>query len=358
MLINLLAFIAVLGILVAVHELGHFLAARAVGMRVDEFSVGFPPRIYKKQLGETKFSIGAIPLGGYVRVHGEGHEPDAESDPRAFDNRPVWARAFMMSAGVLMNLALAFVVLTAAFSVGFSSTAQDLEAIPGSTVLDRKVYAAGFLDTSPARAAGVAVGDKFTQLNGQEVTAVSDVVDRAAAARDAGAREVELTLERNGEEVKKLVPVAVVGPALGVYIQEQVVARVPVWRAPEVAMKESLAILDVTWTVLKRFGAGLVGGQLAEDVSGPIGIYQATGNAAQSGWIALTYLTVALSLNLALFNILPIPALDGGKLVFLAIEGIFRRRVIPRAVEQWVGFAGFVFVIGLILVLSVRDIVR
>jgi regulator of sigma E protease len=366
-LINLFAFVLVLGVLIFVHELGHFAVAKWVGMKVDEFAIGFPPRLWKKRKGETIYSVNAIPFGGFVRIHGEsGHDEEPHpDDPRSFDAKPVWARIAVVIAGVVMNILFAFVVLTIAFSVGFVSLGQDLQSIPGANVKSTDIVVADVMPDSGAAKAGLQAGDVITTITNPDtqqekaIRAVNDLIATSKSAQELGTSELVISFTRSGDEMEVRAPISADGAPLGVYIQPLNIVQVPVWQAPVVAAKEIGVIVQITWEALGAFWAKLfTQAELDPNVSGPVGIYQATGSAAQAGVVPLVFLTVALSVNLALLNIMPIPALDGGKLVFLIIEGIARRRIVARRLEAALSFAGFVLLIGLILVLSVRDVTR
>jgi regulator of sigma E protease len=365
-LINLVAFVLVLGALIFVHELGHFAVAKWVGMKVDEFAIGFPPRLWKKKKGETLYSINAVPFGGYVKIHGEtGHDEEPDTDPRSFDAKPVWARVAVVSAGVIMNVLFAFVILVVAFSIGFVSLGQNLQDVPGANVKRTDIFIAEVMPEGGAAQAGLQPGDAVVAITNPDtqdetqVRTVTDITSAGRAAQELGTEELVITYRRAGTERQATAPIAAEGAALGVYIQPLNIVQVPVWQAPVVAAREIGIIVNITWDALGTFWARLfTRAELDPNVSGPVGIYQATGTAAQAGIVPLVFLVVALSVNLALLNIMPIPALDGGKLVFLALEGIARRRVVARRWEAALSFTGFVLLIGLILVLSVRDITR
>lgn len=364
MFLSILAFILTLGILVFVHELGHFLVAKWTGMRVDEFAIGFPPRLWGKKVGETTYAINALPLGGYVKIFGENPEEGGE-DNRSFQKKPVWARMAVISAGVLMNLLFAFLVLTIAFSVGFVSSGQQLEKIPGATVKDSQVIIMSALPDSPAAKAGIEPGDIVKEVTDPATNTVTDVksieqlqtITRTKQAAEQ--RELKLEVDRNGQEKQISLQLSPSGPPLGVAIQAISTVKIPLWRAPQAAATEVWLITETTWGALKGFAGKLfTQAKLDETVSGPVGIYQATSAAAHQGIIPIVFLTVVLSVNLALLNMLPIPALDGGRMVFLIIEAIFRKRVVAERIENWVTFTGLVALLSLIFLITIKDIIR
>lgn len=363
-LITIVAFLLILGVLIFVHELGHYMVAKWTGMRVDEFAIGFPPRLASWKRGETRYALNLIPFGGYVKIHGENPEHQDE-DPRSFDKKSVWARIAVIVAGVAMNLLFALVILTIAFSVGFVSVAQDLTKVPGAVVKQSEVLIADVQEGGAAAAAGLKAGDSIRSITPkatgevQAITTISQLTETTKADQAANNREVMIAITRDGVSQDISATLAAEGTPLGVYIQPYQVVQVPAWRAVGVATKEIGTITQITWDALKGFGQKLLfRAELDPNVSGPVGIYQATGAATRAGAVPTLFLVVALSVNLALLNILPIPALDGGKLLFLIIELLARKRVVARRWESAITFGGFVLLIGLILVLSVRDVIR
>jgi regulator of sigma E protease len=363
-LISIIAFVLILGILVFVHELGHFAVAKWTGMRVDEFGIGFPPTIWKRKKGETLYKLNIIPFGGYVKIHGENAE-DNDDDPRSFDHKSVWARLAVIVAGVTMNVIFAFVVLVIAFSVGFVSFSQDLTKVPGAQVKESQVVVVQALQGSPAEKAGLLGGDiieTFTDTQTgelKEVKTVEELVSYTKAEQAIGHLALTVAYNRDGEEKQTPLTLNAEGYPLGISTQPFSTVRIPFWEAPQAAIHEIGFIFSLTWDALRTFAHKLFfNAQLDPNVSGPVGIYQATSSATSAGVIPTIFLLVALSLNLALLNILPIPALDGGKFLFLLIELIFGKRVIKRHFEQALTFASFVILIGLIVILSVRDVVR
>jgi regulator of sigma E protease len=363
MILSIFVFLFVLSVLVFVHELGHFMVAKLMKMRVDEFAIGFPPRIYARQYGDTTYAINSIPMGGYVKIHGENPE-QADKDPGSFQQKPVWARIAVIVAGVSMNLLFAFVVLSVAYSVGFISVSQNLADVPGAVVKDSQVYITQILPGSTAEHAALKPGDRvvsFTDPVTNAVTPVSSIGQMQAftKSRQGNQPDLKINVERNGAPYASSVTLAPGGPALGVGLDALDTVRIPFWRAPGAALHEIGFIMKTTWDALKQFAGKLfIHGQLDKTISGPVGIYQASAAAAHQGFISVIFLMVVLSINLALLNILPIPALDGGKLFFLLTELVFRRRVIAERVENLVGVIGFSLLIILIVIVSIKDIIH
>ena len=297
MLLSLITFIIVLGVLVFIHELGHFSVAKWSGMRVDEFALGFPPRIFGFTKGETTYALNAIPLGGYVKIHGETLQAEY-TDPRSFRNRPMLNRIAVMIAGVTMNLLLAIIVLTIAFSVGFNSISQDLATVPGAHVVRSQLLAANILPSSAAASSGIKPGDQIVGLGDTPVKSAKELQALTKQHQATGQLSTDLRFLHEGKQIQKSVTLAAVGPALGLGLADDQSIRVPFYRAPGVALKETWAIISVTWDALRSFGAKLfVHGQLDKNVSGPVGIYQAAASAAHTGFSSVVFLLVALSLK-------------------------------------------------------------
>jgi regulator of sigma E protease len=365
MILSLITFLLVLGVLVFVHELGHFIVAKWVGMRVDEFAIGFPPRLFKYKRGETTYAINALPLGGYVKIHGENGQLDEGEDKmedRSFNAKPVWARSAVLVAGVTMNLIFAFLILCVVYTVGFPAISSKLESIPGAVVSDGFVQVAAVRSDTPADKAGIEPGDRLVSLRDAQdgsvssISRVSELQAATGAKQKEGRLDLEVEVRRDDATVKLPVTIAAEGPALGVEIAEGSSVRVPWFRSPQAATEVIGVIGGSTWTALKDFGSSLFRAELDPNISGPVGIYRATSAAAQEGFAAVIYLTVALSINLALLNILPIPVLDGGKLLFVFIEGIFRKRVIAMEIENGITSVAFVILIGLISIITLKDL--
>lgn len=392
MLLTLVVFLLVLGILVLVHELGHFAVAKWTGMQVDEFGIGFPPRLFKYKRGDTLYCINAIPFGGYVKISGETEEfsqdkqggekevlretvkeakqtkeeRSQEANSRTFNAKPVWARILVVIAGVTMNLLFAFLALVIAYSVGFYAISQDVEKVPGAVVTKGQVMIVGTLVDSPAAKAGIQEGDIIRKITDptnkeeQKIQSIEDLQNFSRTHKAEGSSELNLEIDRNGDVINKTVSLSGESDApLGVEIQSLNMVRLPIWRAPEVAVKDMWFVVELTGKTLKEFGQKLfTTGQIDENVSGPIGVYHATSIALKQGTASVIFLTIMLSINLALLNILPIPALDGGKLVFLTVEGVFRRRVVAVKVENILTIVGYCLLLALIVAITIKDVIR
>ena len=357
MILTIIVFLIVLGILVIVHEFGHFIVAKKTGVKVEEFAVGFPPRIYSKKRGETQYSINAIPLGGYVKMLGE---LEHSKDKRAFENQRPITRFWISIAGVTMNIILAWVLLTIGFSIGMSPIVSDPASIPGKR-LSSEIILADVVKDSPADKAGIQAGDIALSATSDgvltEFTGLSQFDQYNA---DHKSKVVTYSLKRDQDIVTKTATLSSDSEAqLGVAIIEKADIRVPVYKAPYIALRETFRIAKLTLEFLWAFIAKLfTHGQFVEGVGGPVAIYTYTGLALKAGIMVLLQFVALLSINLALINILPFPALDGGRLVFIILEKIYGKKVVKEHVENIIHNVGFAILIIFILAITYKDILN
>jgi regulator of sigma E protease len=337
-LITFVAVIIVFGMLVMVHEAGHMFAAKRVGITVHEFSMGFGPKIFGFTRGETLYSVRIIPLGGYVRMAGgEDGQSDLEG---AYYKKTVSQRAAVALAGPLMNLVLAAVLFMIVFSV---------LGIPFATGLIGEV-----LPGSPAAEAGLLSGDRIVAINDRPV---QDWQQMVGAIQESNSTEgtLNLVVERGGNQLDfKVIPkVTEQVPRIGI------VADVGYQRAgPLTGIKLGFTrTVELTWVMLVGLSQMFTGGVEAGDIAGPVGIIQMIGESARGGWIQVLSFAGILSINFAILNLLPIPALDGSKLVFLAIEKVRGRAIEPER-EGMIHLIGFALLMGLVLVLTYQDVMR
>lgn len=349
-----LIFLAVLSVLVFVHEFGHFATAKKLGVRVDEFGFGFPPRAFSVKRGGTVYSLNWIPLGGFVKIKGEMAEEATGRDSFATQSAP--RRLLILAAGVAMNMLLAWALFSVGAMIGLTETIDAVH--PSATVRNRAVTVTDVLPDSPAAAAGIAYGDSIAEVNG---TAVADISSLQQTLRTASG-EVALTLNRGktSREVR-VTPVVLAQtgkPGIGVGLLETGVVSYPFWYAP---IRGAQITAMNTSAVFQAFGGlvvGLVSGKgVSADVAGPIGIAVATGEVARLGFIYILQFTALLSINLAVINILPLPALDGGRVLFVIIEKL-RHNPVDRKIEGIVHQIGFALLLFLALLVTVQDVRR
>ena len=365
LLISALAFFLLLSVLILIHEWGHFAAARKAGVIVDEFGFGLPPRV--KTLwtkNGTRFSLNWIPFGGFVRLRGENAvDPDSYAGPGSFAAASVPARVMILCAGVFMNFALAIVILTIGFSVGrwvpsFQTCEETAAAIArGVMNMDLSVQIEEALAGGGGAAAGVPAGSTLTAVDGQVVNCPSEVT-----AFQEGKERVAYTLLVPGGTEPRVMNVSLTDGRSDVVLSSQATNIEAPLRAPWVAFWYSLR---ESWIMLRQTALGLgqlflslaQTGQVPEGITGVVGIAQLTHASVQEGFMTYLRLVALLSLSLAALNILPFPALDGGRLLFVFVEAVSRRRV-NRTFELATNGLGFLFLIGLILLITYHDVIR
>lgn len=323
-------------LLIVFHEFGHFIVAKKSGIKVNEFAVGMGPLVYSKEKGETTYSFRAIPIGGYCAMEGED---DESSDPRSFDNAPASKRFLTILAGPVANLIIAVLVFTIVGVIG---------GVVTTTVSD-------FIDDSPAQAAGIEKGDEILKINGQEIgdfTDISKVVNDFYKDKDFD-KGITVLAKRNGKDLDFAFKPKVEGE--NTYIGIIPARRTPgFFEAIGLGFKETGRNVKMIFTILGRLFTGkLAFGAL----SGPVGVLKELGNQAQNGLANLLYFLAYISVNLAVFNLLPIPALDGSKLLTSGIE-IITGKKINKKLEEKITMVGFFILLGLILVVSIKDIVN
>ncbi len=361
MLVTILIFLLILSILVLIHEAGHFFTAKFFGIKVEEFGFGLPPRVFGIKRGETIYSLNLLPIGGFVKLYGEddagsgsvnlkqASELPKKDLGRAFYARPVWQRAAVVVAGVFMNFVLAVAIVTILFSVvGVTS--------PGKDVIVDKV-----LQNSPAQASGLKTGDIIKKINGQIITSPSELV--VITKKHLGEK---ITLEVKDQNSKSKILTVTPrknspkneGP-MGIAISQSVVTKkYPWYQAPFVGTKEvlnqSFMIAQGLFTVVFQL---VTKASVPQDVAGPVGIAQLTGTMVSIGLPAVLSFIALLSLNLAIVNILPIPALDGGRLLFILVEGVTGKKVNAKY-ENAAHTIGMALLLGLIALITIHDLIR
>lgn len=358
MIATILIFLAVLSVLVIVHEFGHYAAARWAGVKVEEFGIGFPPRItYFTDKRGTKWSLNLIPLGGFVKLKGE--EGGLASDDFAAQSKI--KRAIILCAGVFMNVVLAAFLYGIVSMFGSPTILMNDEVPKFAHVVKEEMLILDVLATSPAGEVGIPMGSTLLAVN--NVPALEDADVRAQLAELAATGQSAEFDVRIGDEEKSYT----VAPAFleeanlqgyGIIFADATHVRYPfpvsIWIGIRTAV-EYMVMIVIAFAGL--FWSLLSGGGVQEAVSGPVGIAKMTGQVAQLGIVALMQFAALLSVNLAVLNILPFPALDGGRLFFLGIEAI-RRKPVSEAFEGRVHQLGFLFLMILVILVTYRDIAR
>lgn len=355
MLLTLIVFVFVLSLLVLAHELGHFLMAKRAGIGVEEFGFGYPPRMIAKKIKGTVYSINWVLFGGFVKLLGEELE-ESERVKEQESKKAFWAkskktRTSVIVAGVLANFILAIIC----FSVVYS-----FAGIPTKT---GQVKIIGLVESAPAAQTGFREGDIVLSVNKRIIDSMNQFIE---IVNQEKGHEIAVKIEREGEELVFYPTPRETPPeregALGVVISDMEMKKYSLWQMPFYGtiegFKEAFA-----WTGLVIGGLGrMVGnlitkGQIPREIAGPLGILQITSAVARSGILTILQFIGVLSVNLAVINILPFPALDGGRLIFIGYELVTRRK--PKSqIEHWVNFVGMAFLLFLIILVTINDIVR
>lgn len=361
---SILIFFIVLFVLILVHEWGHFIVAKKTGMRVDEFGIGFPPKLFGVKKGETEYTFNALPIGGFVKIWGENYGSDDESEmidkDRAFAARPKWAQIAVLLAGVTMNILFAWFLFALTFMIGVPTEVTEEQATDDAELIVYQVLSDG-----PA-ADVVAPGITVTAVTSGDQVIPELTPSALTAFVDAVAPEpVTLQYEQSGE-VKEVTVTPQQGlvaedpdryligvrPAL---VEDQSVGPVTaLWQAATHTVDVVVAITVGLFTLL---GQSIAGTADYSQVAGPIGIVDMVGDAASFGLVALLSFTAFISLNLAVINLLPIPALDGGRVVFVLYEAI-TGKTIPTNIAGHMILIGFALLMLLMIAVTFNDIVR
>lgn len=361
---SVLIFIIILGVLIFVHELGHFSVAKKFGIRVDEFAVGFPPKLWSWTKGGTKYALNLIPIGGYVKIFGETADEEA-LDPEnkdSFLNKSKWIQAAVLVAGVAFNIIFAWILFSISLMAGFPSvvTEQNSADITESYVVVTNVY-----EESPANEAGLQSGDQIIEMSrGENILEIDNITVNSIQEFISSSEDpVNLSITR-GEEILNLEvspEIGVIGgekPAVGIGMERIGVLQLgffdAIWRG-----------LLMTGTMIKEIAVGLsvlladtfTGNGSLDNVAGPVGIVNLVDSASNFGLTYLLGFTAFISINLAVLNILPFPALDGGRLIIVLIEGVTRRRIKPSVVNAINAF-GFILLLLLMLIITVNDVIN
>jgi len=385
MWLTIIVFVLVLSVLVFVHELGHFFTARRLGVKSEEFGFGFPPRIlgiYKSKSGKWKkiignkssdglhtldkegdrpakkstiYSLNWLPIGGFVKIKGENG--DGENDDDSFASKKIWKRVLILSAGVLMNVILAWALFSWGYMIGLPQSTDNVSE--KAIVSEQMLVVAQVVSDSPAEKAGLKLNDIIISADGEILVQQEEL---QALTSNKGGEEINFLVKRGDEETS--VPVTPIfnedsnKSEIGVSVVAGGLVRYPFFQAIWEGLVTTLwmlkeIILAFVMLIVGIFSGHGVGGELA----GPVGIANFTGQMARLGTSYLLQFTAFLSLNLAVLNFLPFPALDGGRVLFLLIEKIIGRPV-KRDIEALIHNLGFILLIIIVLIITYKDIIR
>lgn len=364
---SILVFILILSILVLIHEFGHFIMAKRAGIGVEEFGFGLPPKAWGKKIGETIYSINWLPFGGFVKLVGEDPTDSRRDQKNSFYTKSIARRMSVVVAGVVMNFLLAVIIFyIVVFALGFKVNLPLLVEHKFKFVNQSKqVLVADVSADSPSKKAGINPGDSIVAVNSDKIASIGDL---QKAVRSSGGAPLSLTVENPVNNKTKMIWVTPIfskdlnNYALGVGLGELVVLNYQT--LPQKVFAGFIHSYNTVDYSVKVFGQ-LIGfaikehniKPISEGVSGPVGIATLTSQAVQLGPLSVLQLVGLLSLNLAVLNILPIPALDGGRFFFIVVEAITRRRV-HATFEKWVHSIGFALLIALIVLITYNDVLK
>lgn len=352
---DILIFVLALSILVLVHELGHFFAAKITGVRVDEFGLGLPPRIVGKKKWGTLWSLNWLPIGGFCSLYGE----DPSSAPAGlrngeaeflFQSKNPWQKMLIVLGGVMMNLVLAILIFTVVYAI---------LGVPKET---ERVKIIGVAKGSPAEMAQLKEEDWIKNINGIEIKKGSDLT--AQVEKNKG-KEINLFINREGRDIALPIQIREIAPEgeglMGVVISNTEMEKIKwyqFYKGIGAGFKEAYFWGEIIGSGVYKMIAGLFSGQVPKDVSGPLGMYEATSSIRMNqGFLAMVHFFGVVSVNLAIVNILPFPALDGGRIIFVLFELIFKKKA-NKKFESLVNNVGMMILLGLILLVTIGDVKR
>jgi len=348
---DILIFVVALSVLVLVHELGHFFAAKITGVRVEEFGLGLPPKIVGKKKWGTIWSLNWLPIGGFCKLFGEDvNEKDAIKNKDSFVTKNPWQKGLIVLGGVLMNLVLAVVIF---------ATVYTILGVPKET---DKVKIIGIAKNSPAEIAGLKEEDWIKSVGGVEIKKASELT---AEIEKFKGKEINLLIDRQGQAQDLPVQVREKAPEgeglMGLVISNTEMQKIKwyeFYKGIGAGFKEAYFWGKIIGGGVYQMIAGLFTGNVPKDVTGPIGMYKATSSIRNSqGFLAMVHFFGVVSVNLAVVNVLPFPALDGGRIVFVVYELLTRKRANEKF-EMIVNNVGMMILLGLILLVTVGDISR
>jgi len=364
--LNILILVIILLVLVLVHEFGHFFSAKKFGIRVDEFGFGFPPKLFGIKKGETEYTFNLLPLGGFVKIFGENPNEESISGPdakRSFVNKPKYKQAIVLFAGVLANFLLAWLL----FSIGFMSglpTSVGNEP-KGYTVTNTHLVLVSVLANSPAERGGLKSGDKIISLKSTS-SILTDINPNSLKSFiiSNGEKKIEFSYLRGKNKTLKTTKITPsinkIGenPTIGIAMDEIGTVKLPVLRALWEGMSLNISVTKSTVVGLyKLIVGGIEGKGSLSSVTGPVGLVSIVGDAYQFGFVYLLSFTALISVNLAIINLIPFPALDGGRLHFLLIEKIKGSRMNPKFANT-ANIVGFLILIILMFVVTYNDVIK
>jgi regulator of sigma E protease len=359
---SVILFIIILAVLVFIHELGHFLIAKKTGVRVDEFAVGFPPKLFSFKRGETVYSLNAIPFGGYVKIFGE--DPNEESikgkdSSRSLVNKPKYIQIAVLIGGILFNILFAWLLISASLMSGYKMPVESATY----PVTNAKITILSVLENSPAKTAGLTAGDEILSMKeGESIAITPQEVPDVQKFISESKSKIQISYERGSEmktvDIEPALGIAGENRAIGISMSKVGEVHLPFFKAFWEGAKLTWDVVYQTFfSLIDFFGKVFRGKADISQVSGPVGIAGLVGDASHFGFIYLLGFTAFISINLAVINFMPFPALDGGRIFFIIIEAIIRRPISLK-ILNFVNALGFMFLIGLMLYVTYFDVIK
>ncbi|MEN9622042.1 MAG: hypothetical protein RLZZ67_476 [Candidatus Parcubacteria bacterium] len=356
-------FFVILAILVLIHEFGHFYAAKKSGVRVDEFGLGFPPRLWSKQVGETLYTINAIPFGGFVKIFGENPDEESISGPdstRSFVKIAKWKQVVILAAGITMNVLFAWILFSIAFMSGMTMGVSESVS---KYVTNAHVIVLDTLPNSPSAKAGLVSGDEILSYSIAGATTTASTVEAVQnLIKDSKGKKIALEVQRlGGNKYIEVTPEkGVLGDKYAIGISMDLVGNVNLpfftafWEGAKLTGNMFVNIAGGLYTLIHD---AFLGKADVSQLSGPVGIARLVGDASKLGFVYLLSFTAFISLNLAVLNLVPFPALDGGRILFVIIEAIIRRPITPK-IANTINAVGFGFLLLFMLFVTYKDIAK
>ena len=372
---TVIIFLIVLAVLIFVHELGHFIFARMNGIRVDSFKIGFGPRLIHWTKGETEYGLNLIPFGGFVKIFGENPDEENTFGPdkdRSFVHKNRWRQAAVLVAGVLFNFIFAWILYVIVFACGMTAAPGDFQQYV-SRFHDPRTIITYVSDNSPAKKAGLNPGDTITKisvpsthaelsLNGtSSTTKLSATVIPDTVNASLGTPVIVSFMHGGQASTTTITPSGTLVPGrfvVGIQLADAVTLRLPILTAIYEATHYTWITMEQTAVGLFIFITSIFQGTAQwSQVSGPVGIAADVGNVLSLGFMSLLMFTALISVNLGIINLIPFPALDGGRILFVAIEGIFRRRISAKFTNI-VNTVGYILLMILMVEVTYKDIAK
>lgn len=359
MLSTIIIFILILGILVFVHELGHFIAAKKMGVNVEEFGLGFPPRLFKIKKGKTVYSINLIPLGGFVKLKGE--DGGEKKDEDSFSHKKIWQRVLILASGVGMNFILAIIIISIGFIIGFPQVITGNKFENYADIKDEGIQVMSVLEKCPAHDADIKPGDIIASMDDKKISSVEEVQNYINEKKE---EKIILEIKRDKEIIKKELypmkmeetdpPKYVMGVGLAKVGTVKYPFYIAIYKGLETTLILTKEILAAFYQLIKNL---IIVHKVTVELAGPIGIAALTGQVADLGFIYILQFIALLSINLGIINLVPFPALDGGRILFAFIEKM-RGKSVDENIENLIHNMGFALLMVLIIFITYKDVMN